>query len=97
MLQERCPCVARIITFSEYAQNRDFSAASSFRNAVIRIPAKKAPKKNRVVFTVDELKILLALPGQDNEITLRDTVLLSLMYATGSRAQEICDLTVGKI
>ncbi|MHC1747332.1 MAG: tyrosine-type recombinase/integrase [Cellulosilyticaceae bacterium] len=89
--------LAAFYSFSEYAQNRDFSAASSFRNAVTRIPAKKAPKKTRVAFSVDELKILLALPGQDTEITLRDTVLLSLMYATGSRAQEICDLTVGKI
>lgn len=89
--------LAALYTFSEYAQNRDFDAASMFRSAVIRIPSKKTPKKKRIAFTVDELKLLLDLPGQDSEITLRDTVLLSLMYATGARAQEICDLTVCKI
>lgn len=59
----------------------------------MRIPSKKAPKKRRVGFTTDEVKILLALPDQKSETGLRDMVLLSFMYATGTRAQEVCDLT----
>lgn len=89
--------LAALYSFSEYAQNYDFHAASTFRSAVMRIPSKKTPKKPRVGFTVEETKILLALPEQKSEIGLRDTVLLSLMYATGARAQEICDLTVKSI
>ncbi len=89
--------LAALYSFSEYAQNYDFDAASVFRSAVLRIPAKKAPKKRRVGFTAEEVKILLALPDQKSETGLRDKVLLSVMYATGARAQEICDLTVKSI
>lgn len=89
--------LAGLYSFSEYAQNHDFDAASTFRSAVLRIPSKKVPKKRRVGFTADEIKILLALPEQKSETGLRDRVLLSLMYATGTRAQEICDLTVKSV
>lgn len=89
--------LAALYSFSEFAQNRDFEAASVFRSAVIRIPSKKTPKRRRVGFSVEELKIFLALPGTGSEIALRDTVLLSLMYATGARAQEICDLIVCRV
>lgn len=89
--------LAALYSFSEYAQNRDFEAASSFRGSVVRIPIKKTQKTKRIAFTTEEVKILLRMPGQHSEITLRDTILLSLMYATGARAQEICDLTVRKI
>ena len=65
-----------------------------FRNAIIKIPVKKSTPKQRAVFTRDEIKILLNLPDENYETGLRDKVLLSLMYATGARAQEICDLTV---
>lgn len=83
--------------FSEYAQNRDFDAASVFRSAIIKIPVKKAKAKQRAVFTKDEIKILLNLPDENYETGLRDKVMLSFMYATGARAQEICDLKVGDI
>lgn len=89
--------LAALYSFSEFAQNRDFDAAAVFRSAVLRIPTKKTPRRKRIGFTVEEVKLLLAAPGQNSEIALRDTVLLSLMYATGARAQEICDLTVSKV
>ena len=49
------------------------------------------------MFTAEEVKVLLVLPDDSKETGLRDKVLLSVMYATGARAQEICDLMVGKI
>lgn len=58
---------------------------------------KKASKKNRAVFSIQEVTIILKLPDSYKETGLRDKVLLSLMYASGARAQEICDLTVGNI
>ena len=48
--------LAALYSFSEYAQNYDFDAASTFRSAVLRF-----------------------------------------MYATGTRAQEVCDLTVKSV
>ena len=89
--------LSAISAFSEYAQNRDFDAASVFRSAVIKIPVKKSTSKKRAVFTREEIRILLNLPDENYETGLRDKVLLSLMYATGARAQEICDLMVRDI
>lgn len=81
-------------SFSAYAQNRDIEAATVFRSAINRIPVKKASMKPRAVFTRDEVKLLLALPDERKETGLRDKVILSVMYASGARAQEICDLRV---
>ncbi len=86
--------LAALSAFSEYAQNRDFDAASVFRSAVIKIPIKRGVKKTRDIFSRDEIKILLALPDETHETGLRDKIILSFMYATGARAQEICDFTV---
>lgn len=86
--------LSALSAFSEYAQNRDFDAASVFRSAIIRVPVKKGKQKTRAVFTRQEIKILLGLPDENYETGLRDKVLLSFMYATGARAQEICDLKV---
>ena len=98
--ERNCKAVTRnqrlsaLSAFSEYAQNRDFDAASVFRSAVIKIPLKRSDKKIRAVFSRDEIKALLALPDETYETGLRDIVLLSFMYATGARAQEVCDFTV---
>jgi site-specific recombinase XerD len=89
--------LSALASFSSYAQNRDFAAASTFRSSVTRIPMKKATHKNRAIFTREEVTILLRLPYDHYKIGLRDKVLLSLMYASGARAQEICDLTVKDI
>lgn len=86
--------LSALSAFSEYAQNRDFDAASVFRSAVIKVPVKKGTKKPRSVFSREEVKILLDLPDDTYETGLRDKVLLSFMYATGARAQEICDFKV---
>jgi integrase/recombinase XerD len=89
--------LSAIASFSAYAQNRDFNAATVFRNSVNNIPVKKTKHKPRAVFSQREVTILLSLPKDRSEIGLRDKVLLSLMYASGARAQEICDLTVRNI
>lgn len=89
--------LSALSAFSEYAQNRDFDAASVFRSAVIKIPIKKGAKKARSVFSREEVKILLNLPDETCETGLRDKVLLSFMYATGARAQEICDFKVSDL
>lgn len=89
--------LSAIAAFSIYAQNRDFGAAVSFRNSVMKVPKKKTSCQSRSSFTRDEVKILLELPNPGSEIGLRDRTLLCFMYASGTRAQEVCDLTVGDI
>ncbi len=89
--------LSAIAAFAMYAQNRDFDAATNFRTSVLKVPRKKAPRKGRSSFTRDEVKILFELPDARTEIGLRDKTLLCFMYASGTRAQETCDLTVGDI
>lgn len=89
--------LSAIAAFSIYAQNRDFGSAVIFRNCVLKVPKKKVPRKGRSSFTKNEIKILFELPDPRNEIGLRDKTLLCFMYASGTRAQEVCDLTVGDI
>ena len=71
-LQQR---LAAFLTFSEYAQNRNFDAACSFRNGVLSVPRRTVPKKNIAFFTVNEMEILLKTPDDTTEIGYRDLIL----------------------
>jgi len=86
--------LSALLSFSGYAQNRNFEAASVFRSSIVKIPMKKVFKKKRAVFTVDEVSCLLHMPCVTKETGFRDQVILCLMYASGARAQEICDLKI---
>jgi len=86
--------LSALSSFSNYAQNRNFDAAIIFRSDVKKLPSKRSPQKPRSVFTLEEVSILINLPKNSRTIELRDKTLLSVMYASGARAQEICDLTV---
>ena len=83
-------------SFADYAQNRALDAAV-FANAVDKVPVKTQVVSPRTIFTLDELAILFALPDRNTATGLRDCVMLNLMYASGARAQEICDLTVRSV
>ena len=89
--------MSALLSFSEYAQNRNFEAASVFRTSAVRVPVKKCAHKLRISFTRQEVQLLLEAPDETTRTGRRDKVLLSLMYATGARAQEICDLRVRDI
>lgn len=89
--------LSAIKAFAMYAQGRDFEDAFTFRNSVSLIPKKKSVKNNRSYFTIEELKILFELPDKSSNIGKRDSALLGFMYASGMRAQEVCDMTVGDI
>jgi len=80
-------------SFAAYAQNRTLDAAM-FANSIDKAPVKTNIASPRTMFSLDEVTILLELPDKRTTIGLRDCVLLNLMYASGARAQEICDLTV---
>lgn len=89
--------LSALLSFSEYAQNRNFEAATVFRSSLLKIPQKKAHHAIRSIFTVDEISKLLKLPNEKTETGLRDKVILSFMYASGTRAQEVCDLKARNI
>ena len=58
-------------------------------------------KRNRTghvpFLTTDAVKQILSKPRPENIFGIRDTVLLSLIYDSGARVQEICDLCVSNV
>jgi site-specific recombinase XerD len=61
--------------------------------AILAIPFKNTPHKAMSFLTVEGMTLLLGMPDQRTSGGRRDLALLSLMYATGCRVQEACDLT----
>ena len=89
--------LSALSAFADYAQRRSFEAASCFRHEVNKVPAKKQQKKVRTIFTLEEIKVLLGIPDARSRIGFRDKAILSVMYASGARAQEICNLKVADV
>lgn len=83
-------------SFAAYAQNRSLDAAI-FANTLGNVPVKTQAVSPRTVFLLEEVKLLLELPDKSTKIGLRDCVLLNLMYASGARSQEVCDLKVRNV
>lgn len=61
---------------------------------ILLIPFKKAQKTIIQHLTTDQTKRLLEQPDVQKRGGRRDMVLLSVLYDTGARVQEICDLRV---
>lgn len=87
-----------ISSFGKYALKSNFTEALPFFTDIKEIPKKKTPQTPDIkYFTKDELSIILSAPDTGRLIGRRDVMLLSLLYASGARAQELCDLTLNDI
>jgi site-specific recombinase XerD len=64
---------------------------------ILAIKQKKTPATDMGYLTGDEVKALLAEPDPTTRRGLRDTVLLSTLYDTAARVQEICDLNTADV
>ena len=62
--------------------------------SVISIDYKKSKKTVVPYLTEKQMKLLLAQPEGDTWQSFRDKVMLSVLYDTGARVQELCDLCV---
>ncbi len=89
---------AAIASFAKYAVKKAFKEALEFYSQVNDIPRKRVPKTTDMkYFSKEEISCLLNLPDTTRKLGRRDAVLLSTLYSSGARAQEICDLTVNDI
>lgn len=89
--------LAALASFADYSESRNLEAAYIFKNSLKKISKKtfrKVKSKPRNSFTREELAVLFSLPDTTEKLGWRDLVLLSVMYSSGARAQEICNLTV---
>ncbi len=64
---------------------------------ILSIPMKRTKKISVEYITLDAMKSLLGKPDKMTMEGRRDVVLLSLLYDSGARVQELADLKVGDI
>jgi len=89
---------AAILGFAKFTAKKSFASALPFYSGVMNLPKKRIPKNISFKhFTKEEITILLKLPDSSKTIGQRDVTLLSLLYATGARVQELCDITLKDI
>jgi site-specific recombinase XerD len=86
---QRLAAISSFIKYAEYmAPGHLFDC-----HQILSIPAKKTESKVINYLNIDGMKLLLQQPDTQKPKGLRDLVLLSLMYESAARVQEIIDLT----
>ena len=65
-------------------------------NPCVGSKAEKVEEKEIVYLTEDQINKLIELPSFD-AAGLRDRALLEMMYATGMRVSELCDLDISDL
>src|SRR6056297_693640 len=85
--------LAAIHSFFRYIQAEDPTGIFHFQK-VIAIPIKKTTKKTVEYLTVKAMKLLLEQPDKHTPKGRRALTLMSLLYDTGARVQELIDLRV---
>jgi len=90
--------LSALVTFSRFALHRNFNDAITVCSEIEHLPKKKSVcRRDAIYFTREEMAIILRLPDSQTKIGKRDKIILSTLYASGARAQELCDLTVGDL
>ena len=85
--------LAAIHSFFRYAQGEDPSGLYYFQK-VISIPIKKAAKTQVEHLTPEAVNLLLEQPDKYTPKGRRDLTLMSVLYDTGARVQELIDIKV---
>lgn len=88
--------LAAIHSFFRYAQGEDPAGLYHFQT-VMAIPVKKARKTVVAHLTPEAMQCLLSQPEKTTRGGRRHLTLMSLLYDTGTRVQELIDLTVGDV
>lgn len=64
---------------------------------ILAIPFRKRPAPTVTYLSADDVRLLLSQPNRNTRNGRRDLTLLSLLYDSGARVQEVADLTVASI
>jgi len=81
-------------SFFRYAQAESPESLFHFQK-IIAIPVKKGRKKTVEHLTPDGIRLLLEQPDRRCPKGRRDLVMMSTLYDSGARVQELIDLSVG--
>ncbi|MBN1841251.1 MAG: tyrosine-type recombinase/integrase [Deltaproteobacteria bacterium] len=85
--------LAAIHSFFRYLQAEEPSGLHHFQK-IMSIPIKKTRKTTVEYLTPEALKLLLEQPDKHTRKGRRDLTLMSVLYDTGARVQELIDLKV---
>jgi len=88
--------ISALSSFLKYASRREMNALGAY-NATAQTQTPKIPRVCFPYFTLEEIKILLHSPKCTGKSGCRNVTLLSLLYDSGARAQELCDILIGDI
>jgi len=88
--------LASLHSFFRYLQYENPDNLHEYQN-IMSVKLKKTKRTAMNYLTIEGIRLLLMQPDVTSEKGRRDLALLSLMYDTGSRVQEIIDLTPSAI
>lgn len=88
--------LAAIHAFAKYVARREPEYLHNMQE-IISIQMKQCRVSVPIFLSVDAMEYLLSLPDTSCRSGRRDCVLLSLLYDSGARVQELCDLVVKDI
>ena len=88
--------LAAIHSYIKYVQYHHPDGLYEFQR-ILAIKSKKCTKGHLNYLSMDAMKLLLSLPDITEKKGRRDLALISLMYDTGARVQDIADLCVQDI
>lgn len=88
--------LAALHSFFKYLQYQNPENLMEWQ-MILSIPVKKTEKPSINYLSLDGIKLLLDEPDQSKRNGRRDLALLSLMYDSGARVQEIIDLSPSMI
>jgi site-specific recombinase XerD len=85
--------LAAVHSFFRYVQAQE-PGLLFYCQLILKVPFKKCQQPIIQHLTPEQTRNLLAAPGFSSSAARRDTTLLSVLYDTGARVQELCDLRV---
>jgi len=85
--------MSNIKAFFSYIQS-EIPSLSFHAQTIIQIPKKKEPRKVVEYLSTDGVKLILQQPDTTSLIGKKHLVILSFMYATASRVQELTDVSI---
>ena len=88
--------LAAIKAFLAYVAKKDAKCVYISKK-VMEIEAKEAPTPLIKHLSKEQTKLLIELPNKNNKRGRRNMTMLSLLYDSAARVQELCDLTVGDV
>lgn len=88
--------LAAIKAFAGYAQFESIECIAPLQDISV-IKAKKAAPKEVSFLTVEQMSALINFPDINSHTGFRHRMLLTLLYDSGCRVQELCDIMIADI